>query len=172
MKSEAPSAISPEAIVQRIFELRGLRVMLDADLAVLYGVETKYVVRAIKRNPGRFPSDFVFQLSDDEWKNLRCQIGTSSSWGGRRSVPYALTEHGALMLSSVLSSTRAEEVSLLIVRAFVWLRQSLPAHAELAARLAELERTVGQHDEALGGIIEALHQLITPPDKEKRRIGF
>jgi hypothetical protein len=159
-----------DAIVQRIFELRGQRVMLDADLAVLYGVPTKALLQAVKRNPARF-EDFFFQLSAEEWKNLRSQNVTSSH-GGRRYAPYAFTEHGALMLSSVLKSTRAEEISRMIIRAFVWLRQTIPAYKELAAKVAELESAVGKHDAELRGIIETLHQLIMPPDKEKRRIGF
>ena len=101
-----------DAIVQRIFKFRGQRVMLDSDLAELYGVETRYIPRAIKRNPGRFPPDFAFRLSVEEWDNLKSTFGISSSWGGRRrSTPYAFTEHGALMLSSVLNSARAEEIS-------------------------------------------------------------
>jgi hypothetical protein len=161
-----------DAVVRRIFELRGQRVMLDADLAVLYGVETGALVRAVKRNLDRFPEDFIFQLTVEEWENLRCQIGISSSWGGRRTTPYAFTEHGSLMLSGVLNSPRAKDISVLIIRAFVWLRQAAPAHQELAAKVAELENAVGRHDEAINTVLEALRQLITPPDKEKRRIGF
>jgi len=173
-------AITHDSITQRIFEVRGQRAMLDSDLAVLYGVETKALVRAVKRNPGRF-AGFVFQLSYEEWNSLRCQIGTSKKGrGGRRSAPYALTEHGALMLSSVLNSPRADEISRMIIQAFVWMRQFVvPAHKELAAKVAELEATVGkygeaigQHDAAIGGIIEALNELILPPDKDKRKIGF
>jgi len=161
-----------DAVAQRIFELRGQRVMLDADLATLYGVETRYIPRAVKRNPGRFPPDFAFQLSADEWANLKSTFGISSSWGGRRSAPYVFTEHGALMLSSVLNSTRADEISLLIVRAFVWLRQAAPAYKELAAKVAELENAVGKHDDAIKAIVQALQQMIVPPDGKQRRIGF
>jgi len=170
-----------DAIAQRIFELRGQRVMLDSDLAALYGVETGALVRAAKRNPGRFQDDFMFQLSSTEWESLRRQIGISNlrsqngiskGRGGRRYTPYAFTEHGALMLSSVLKSARAVEISLLIIRAFVWLRQTVPAYKELAAKVAELEAAVGKHDAALGGTIETLHALIMPPDNEKRRIGY
>ena len=170
-----------DTIVQRIFELRGQRVMLDTDLAALYGVENRALIQAVKRNPERFPEDLLFQLSKTEWENLksqnvisslRLQNGTLYSWGGRRSAPYVFTEHGALMLSSVLKSARAIEISLLIIRAFVWLRQTIPAYKELAAKIAELESAVGKHDETLGGIIETLRQLIVPPDKDKRRIGF
>ena len=177
---EIQPAFTLDAVVQRIFELRGQRVMLDSDLAVLYGVETGALVRAVKRNLDRFPEDFIFQLSEEEWANLKCQIGISSldvhnvtsKHGGRRFAPYAFTEHGALMLSGILNSPQAKEISVLIIRAFVWLRQTIPAYKELAAKIAELEEAVGKHDAALGGIIETLHQLIMPPDKEKRRIGF
>ncbi|MDL2291285.1 ORF6N domain-containing protein [Desulfovibrio sp. OttesenSCG-928-F20] len=173
-------AISMENIVQRIFEIREQRVMLDADLAVLYGVETGALIRATKRNSDRF-AGFMFQLSAEEWTNLKCHFGisslksqnaTSSSWGGRRHAPYVFTEHGALMLSSVLKSPRATEISRLIIQAFVWLRQTVPAYRELAAKLAEIEATVTRHDSDIDMILEALRQLITPPNKDKRRIGF
>ncbi|MDR2819698.1 MAG: ORF6N domain-containing protein [Desulfovibrio sp.] len=178
---ELSPVLTLDAVVRRIFDLRGQRVMLDADLAVLYGVETRYIPRAVKRNPGRFPPDFAFQLSTEEWanlkstfgiSNLRSQNGASSSWGGRRYAPYVFTEHGALMLSSVLNSPRADEISLLIIRAFVWLRQTVPAYAELAAKVAELESAVGRHDESINLVLQALRGLMTPPDKEKQRIGF
>jgi hypothetical protein len=162
--------------------------MLDEDLAVLYGVETGALVRAMKRNPERFEG-FSFQLSAEEWENLRCQIGISNlrsqnvtsslesqnmiaKHGGRRYAPYVFTEHGALMLSSVLKSPRSDEISRMIIRAFVWLRQAVPAYKELAAKVAELEEAVGKHDVALGGIIEALNELILPPANTKRRIGY
>jgi hypothetical protein len=170
--AESSSTFTLETVVHRIIELRGQRVLLDADLAVLYGVETRVLVQAVKRNMKRFPDDFMFQLSDAEWMSLRSQTVTSKGKGGRRYAPYAFTEHGALMLSSVLSSPQATEISLLIIRAFVWLRQAVPAYKELAAKLAELESAVSKHDAALGGIIETLHELLTPPDKGKRRIGF
>ncbi|MCL1980054.1 MAG: ORF6N domain-containing protein [Proteobacteria bacterium] len=147
--------------------------MLDADLAVLYGVETGALVRATKRNPARF-QDFVFQLSAEEWESLRRQFGILNTGRGqhRKYLPYAFTEHGALMLSSVLNSAHATEISRMIIRTFVWVRQTVPAYQELAAKVAELEAAVGKHDEALDGIFQTLHQLIVPPEKEKRRIGF
>ena len=159
-----------DTVIQRIFELRGQRVMLDADRAVLYGVPTKALLQAVKRNPARFEG-FIFQLSAEEWNILRSQ-NVPSSHGGRRYAPYAFTEHGALMLSSVLKSARAEEISRMIIRAFVWLRRTIPAYKELAAKVAELETAVGKHDAALADIVKTLRQLIMPPDKEKRRIGF
>ena len=171
--SEIQPAFTLDAVAQHIFEVRGQRVMLDSDLAVLYGVETGALIQAVKRNQDRFPEDFIFQLSNEEWESLKSQIVIAKKGrGGRRSPPYAFTEHGALMLSGVLNSPRAKEISILVVRAFVWLRQTVPAYKELAAKVAELESAVGKHDEALGGIIEALQQLIVPPDKEKRRIGY
>ena len=174
-------ALTLDAVAQRIIEVRGQRVMLDADLAVLYGVETRYIPRAVKRNPGRFPHDFAFQLSTEEWESLRSQFVTSSlrstfgisnGRGGRRYAPYVFTEHGALMLSSVLNSTRADEISLLIVRTFVWLRRAAPAYKELADKVAELENAVGKHDDAIKAIVQALQQMIVPPDGTQRRIGF
>ena len=147
--------------------------MLDEDLAALYGVVTGDLIQAVKRNLERFPQDLMFQLSYGEWDSLKSQIVISNKGrGGRRSAPYAFTEHGALMLSSVLKSARAIEISLMVVRAFVWLRQAVPAYKELASKIAELEEAVGKHDVAIGGIIEALNELILPPDKDKRRIGF
>ena len=171
--SEIQPAFTMDAIAQRIFELRGQRIMLDADLAVLYGVVTGDLIQAVKRNQDRFPEDFMFQLSSEEWASLKSQTVISKRGrGGRRFAPYAFTEHGALMLSSVLNSPRAKEISILIVRAFVWMRQTVPAYKELAAKVAELENTVGKHDESINAMLEALRQLIIPPDKEKRRIGY
>ncbi|MCL2457510.1 MAG: ORF6N domain-containing protein [Desulfobulbus sp.] len=166
-------SFTTDAIAQHIFELRGQRVMLDADLAVLYGVETRALLQAVKRNSDRF-EDFVFQLSKDEWEFLRSQFVILKTGRGqhRKYLPYAFTEHGTLMLSSVLNSARATEISRLIIRTFVWLRQTVPAYKELADKVAELEAAVGKHDEALEGIFQTLRQLIVPPDKEKRRIGF
>jgi len=126
-------AFTLDAVTQRIFEIRGQRVMLDADLAALYGVNTKNLIKAVKRNSERFYG-FMFQISNEEWDSLRFKNGTSNKGrGGRRFEPYAFTEHGALMLSSVLNSARATEVSRLIINAFVWLRQAVPAYKELAA---------------------------------------
>jgi len=160
-------------IEQRILMIRGERVMLDADLAALYGVETKLLVRTVKRNIERFPRDFMFQLTSKEFENLRCQIGTSSRWGGRRYRPYAFTEHGAIMAASVLNSERAVKVSVYIVRAFVKLREILGAHKQLAQKLAELEKRLEGHDEQIATLIEAIRELMTPPPAaERKRIGF
>ena len=171
-----------DTVVRSISELRGQRVMLGSDLAILYGVEYRALIQAVKRNKDRFPEDFMFQLSAEEWgilksqnviSSLKSQNGTSkNTWGGSRSAPYAFTEHGALMLSSVLRSPRAVEISLLIIRAFVWLRQTVPAYQELATKLMELESAVVRHDNDISMILDALRQLVTPPDEGKRRIGF
>lgn len=163
---------APESIARRIFALRGQKVMLDADLAQLYGVETRALVQAVKRNPRRFPADFMFQLTEEEWAALRSQIVTSKGRGGRRYAPYAFTEHGALMLSSVLNSETAADVGLVIVRAFVQLREMLSAHKELAAKLDELDRKVATHDQAIAGLIDAIRQLTQTPSGSSRPIGF
>jgi phage regulator Rha-like protein len=160
-------------IEQRILMIRGERVMLDADLAALYGVETKVLVRTVKRNSGRFPDDFMFQLTKEEFENLRCQIGTSSRWGGRRYRPYAFTEHGAIMVASVLNSERAVKVSVYVVRAFVKLREMLAAHKQLARKLAELERRLEGHDGQIASLVAAIRELMAPPPPSRRkRIGF
>ena len=170
--TEIQPALTLDSVVQRIFEMRGQRVMLDEDLAVLYGVPNKALLQAVKRNSERF-DDFIFQLSNDEWASLRSQFVTSNKGrGGRRFAPYAFTEHGVLMLSSVLNSARAKEISRMIIRAFVWMRQTVPAYKELAAKVAELENAVGQNSEDIKVIVQTLQQLIVPPDKPRRKIGF
>ncbi len=146
--------------------------MLDADLAQLYGVETRLLVQAVKRNLARFPTDFMFQLDSAEWEALRSQIVISKGRGGRRYAPYAFTEHGALMLSSVLNSATAAEVGLFIVRTFVRLRETLAAHRELAMKLEELERKVGTHDQAIASLMNAVRQLMQKPVSPSRPIGF
>ncbi|MEK6672781.1 MAG: ORF6N domain-containing protein, partial [Nitrospirota bacterium] len=138
-------AIIPvEIIEKKILLIRGEKVMLDADIAELYGVETKMLVRAVKRNIDRFPSDFMIQLNRKEFENLRFQFGASSRWGGRRYLPYAFTEQGVAMLSSVLNSERAVKVNIEIMRAFVRLRQMLASNAELARKLDALEKKYDQ----------------------------
>jgi len=164
------------AIASRIVVLRGQRVMLDADLAALYGVTTKRLNEQVRRNLERFPSDFMFQLINQEVAILKSQFATSS-WGGKRKRPLAFTEHGALMAAMVLNSPRATEVSVYVVRAFVELRDTLVAHKELAKRLDELEsrveRKLTTHDQAIAGILDTIRQLMAPPEPtKKRRIGF
>ena len=172
-RTTKPQVIVPvEIIEKKIFLIRGHKVMLDSDLAELYGVETKVLVRAIKRNIERFPPDFMFQLTKEEFDNLRFHFGTSSQWGGRRYLPYAFTEQGVAMLSSVLRSKRAIQVNIAIMRVFVKLRQILSTHKELAYKLAELERKIERHDEEIKVIFDAIRQLVTPPEKPRRRIGF
>ena len=143
--------------------------MLDADLAALYGIETKALVRAVKRNADRFPGDFMFQLNPQEFDNLRCQIGTSSSWGGRRHAPYAFTEQGVAMLSSVLRSKRAVQVNVEVMRTFVRLRRILAENAGLTQRLDELEK---KYDVQFKVVFDAIRQLMQPPEQKKKRIGF
>jgi len=162
-----------DAVAQRIFELRGQRVMLDADLAEMYGVPTFRLNEAVKRNIARFPADFVFQLAKEEHASLRSQFAMSKPGrGGRRTEPFAFTEQGVAMLSSVLNSERAIQVNIAIIRAFIWLRQAAPAYKELAAKVAELENAVGKHDDAIKAIVQALQQMIVPQDDAKRKIGF
>ena len=162
--------IPVEMIEKKILLIRGEKVMLDADIAELYGVETKMLVRAVKRNIDRFPSDFMIQLNRKEFENLRFQFGTSSRWGGRRYLPYAFTEQGVAMLSSVLNSERAVKVNIEIMRAFVRLRQMLASNAELARKLDALEK---KYDHQFKVVFDAIKQLMIPPDtKKKSKIGF
>ena len=166
------SPIPVEQIERAILLIRGQKVMLDADLAGLYGVSVGRLNEAVKRNRDRFPADFMFQLSDTEFANLKSQIAISSyGWGGRRHPPYAFTEQGVAMLSSVLKSKRAVHVNIAIMRAFVKLREMLSAHTELRQKLAELERKLEGHDGQIRSLFEAIRRLMAPPPKPKR-IGF
>ena len=165
------SLIPKEVIEQKILMIRSHKVMLDTDLAELYRVETKALNRAVKRNRERFPKDFMFQLTKQETDNLRFHFGTSR-WGGRRYRPYAFTEQGVSMLSSVLRSTRAIQVNIAIMRTFVRLRRILATHKKLATKLDQLERRIAKHDEEIRTIFEAIRQLMAPPVKSKKRIGF
>ena len=177
MRSLVPS----ERIEKAIVFLRGHKVLLDVDLGELYGVETKALNRAVKRNLDRFPADFMFQLTTAEAEDLRCQNGTSNltaqiatskKRGGRRYMPYAFTEQGVAMLSSVLRSKRAVLVNVAIMRAFVRLRKILSTNKALADKLAELEHKVESHDEHIRSLFEAIRQLMTPSVPPRRRIGF
>lgn len=161
-----------ESIAHSILLLRGQKVLLDADLAELYGVETKVLLQAVKRNRERFPEDFMFQLTADEFGNLRSQF-VISSWGGRRYAPYVFTEQGVAMLSSVLKSQRAIAVNIEVMRAFVRLREMLSSNKELAAKLNELEHKLESHDQAIAGILNAIRELMKPPQPAKKQpIGF
>ncbi len=153
--------------------IRGQRVMLDSDLAAVYGVTTKRLNEQLRRNRSRFPSDFAFQLTAEELTNLRSQIATSSFHGGRRYRPWVFTEHGAIMLASVLNSQIAVQASVRVVRAFVRLREMVAANVQLAAKLEELERRLDSHDEAIVDLFATLKRLLEPPEPPKRReIGF
>ena len=157
----------------RILEHRGHRVILDADLAALYGVSVKQLNQQVKRNESRFPADFVMQLSVKEAEILRSQSVTSSSThGGRRYLPYIFTEHGALMAASVLNSDRAVEMSIFVVRAFVRMREVLASNHQILSKLTELERRVESHDSDIQELIEAIRQLMEPLPTTGRRIGF
>jgi ORF6N domain-containing protein len=175
-KTELQVVAAP-AIEKRIFVVRGRQVMLDEDLADLYGVETKRLVQQVKRNLKRFPADFMFQLTRAETEALRSQIATSNDGrGGRRYAPYVFTEQGVAMLSGVLRSDRAIAVNIEIMRAFVELRRVAGSFQALEERLDQMELDIGarlsEHDEQLRQIFEALRQLIAPPPSSKRPVGF
>ena len=157
----------------KILLIRGIRVILDTDLAELYGVEVKRLNEQVKRNAHRFPDDFVMRLSAEEAANLRSQIVTSSSsHGGRRYLPNAFTEHGAIMAASVLNSERADDMSIFVVRAFVRMREALAANQQILSKLTELEHRVESHDGNIQELIEAIRELMEPPPAKNRRIGF
>ena len=168
-----------ETIAHAIREIRGQRVLIDSELAALYGVPTKALNQAVKRNAARFPSDFVFRLSAEEYAALRSQIVTSklpTGRGGRRQLPHVFTEHGAIQAANVLNSRRAVEMSIYVVRAFVQLRSLMAANVELARRLdqleARIEKKLIRHDEAIAAMLSAIRQLMNPPAGKKRGIGF
>jgi len=162
--------VSKDRILRLIVWARGQKVILDGDIAALYRVTTKALVQAVKRNAARFPSDFMFRLTKREVSNLRSQIVTSSSWGGRRTLPYAFTEQGVAMLSSVLRSRRAVRVNVEIMRAFVQLRRLLSEHHELARKIDALEE---KYDDQFQVVFDAIRGLIkAPPREPKRRIGY
>ncbi|MEA2338435.1 MAG: hypothetical protein QOE82_2442 [Thermoanaerobaculia bacterium] len=158
-----------DRVRQSIFVIRGQKVMLDAHLAELYAVPTRMVIQALTRNRSRFPRDFMFRLTKREFANLRSQIEISSLWGGRRSLPYAFTEQGVSMLSSVLRSKRAIAVNIEIMRAFVYLRRMVSDHAELARRIDELEE---RYDGEFEVVFDAIRTLIKQPEKPRKRIGY
>ena len=163
------AALPIDRLDHAILVIRGLHVLLDADLAALYGVETRVLVQAVRRNAERFPPDFMFQLTREEFAALRSQSVISSGRGGRRYPPYAFTEQGVAMLSSVLNSPRAIRVNIEIMRAFVRLRRMLASNADLAHRLDELEQ---RYDEHFRVVFDAIRQLMTPPDPPRRRLRF
>lgn len=168
--------IAVARVERSILLLRGQKVLLDSDLAEVYGVTTKVLNQAVKRNLQRFPGDFMVRLTQQEVRSLRSQTVTSNTGrGGRRSLPYAFTEHGAVMLASVLNSPRAVEASLYVVRAFVRLRQFAATHEALREKLDELEKKLEQHDEQFAAVFEAIRQLMEPDegdDPDRPRIGY
>jgi hypothetical protein len=169
---ESATPISSEEIEHTILLIRGQKVMLDRDLALLYGVETKALKRAVQRNHDRFPVDFMFQLDAEEHESLRCQFGTLKRGQHSKYLPLVFTQEGVAMLSSVLRSPRAAQVNIAIMRAFVRLRETLSLHKELAHKLADLERKIENHDENIHSLFDAIRQLMTPPETPRREIGF
>ena len=165
----------PPPIGGRIYTVRGQAVMLDSDLAEVYEVETRGLNKAVDRNPDRFIERFCFRLTQAEWENLMFQIGTSRSWGGRRKVPRVFTEHGAVMVATVLNSPKAIQASIAVIDAFVRLRRILDANRSLARRIDELAEKVDMHDRTIAVIFHELQQLVSgepEPDPPKGRIGF
>ncbi len=178
---KAQLSLAPfDRIESLIRVIRGQKIILDADLAMLYGAETKAFNRAVKRNAGRFPDDFMFQLTTAEFENLRRQIGTSSSHGGRRFLPYAFTEHGAVMAANVLNSPQAVRTSVFVVRAFLKMREMLTGTRELARQLKKLEAKLTSrldvHETAIVEVLQRLMEILNPPPEPpappKRKIGF
>lgn len=167
------TAVSPpDALVSsRIHHIRGQKVMLDRDLAELYGVETKQLKRQVRRNAGRFPEDFMLELTEAEVEILRSQFGTSS-WGGARYLPMAFTEQGVAMLSSVLGSEQAILVNIHIIRVFTRMREVLLSHREILQKLEQLEGRVTDHDEEIQAIFDHLTQLVSPAEQPRKPVGF
>jgi hypothetical protein len=170
-KTKIKTIVAVELIEEKIFLLRGRRVMFDFDLAMLYGVTTGNLNKAVNRNIERFPEDFMIKLSEAEYENLKFQFGISS-WGGRRKPPNAFTEQGVAMLSSVLRSKRAILVNILIMRTFVRIREMLAGHDKLARKLFELEQKVASHDQNIQSLFAAIRQLLKPSASSKKQIGF
>ena len=165
--------ILAKRVGSKILILRNQKVILDTDLAELYGVPVKRLNEQLKRNPQRFPRDFLFTLTREEYKHLRSQNATSSfAHGGRRYLPHAFTEHGAIMAATVLNSRRAVEMSVFVVRAFVQMRQSLVVNQHVVSKLSELEARLDSHDAEIQDVVDAIRELLTPLPANNRRIGF
>ena len=165
--------ILAKRVASRIVVLRNQKVILDSDLAELYGVPVKHLNQQVKRNAHRFPTDFLFTVTKVEQKSLRSQIVTSNATrGGRRYLPHAFTEHGAIMAATVLNSKRAIDMSLFVVRAFVQMRQALAVNQHVVSKLSELEARLDSHDDEIQDIVEAIRELLTPLPASQRRIGF
>jgi hypothetical protein len=166
---EKDALVATSRVSARIVEVRGSRVILDADLAEIYGVTTSRLNEQVKRNSDRFPADFMFEITRDETENLRSHFAISSSYGGRRYLPRVFTEHGAIMAASVLNTPLAIEVSVYVVRAFIQLREALATDKDLARKIADLER---KYDTQFKVVFDAIRQLMAPPVKPRRKIGF
>ena len=170
---QTKSVLPSERIINQILVIRNQKVILDRDLAVLYNVETRSLKQAVRRNIKRFPDDFMFQLTKEEFANWRSQtVMSKADQKGLRYYPFAFTEQGVAMLSSVLKSERAIEVNILIMRAFVKLREIISTHKKVEEKLKELESKLKEHDDQIIQIIQVINQLITPPQTQKRKIGF
>lgn len=163
--------IVEEKIINKIYLIRGMKVMLDFELSELYETETKQLKRQVRRNIERFPNDFMFELTTKEFADLRSQFGTSS-WGGSRYTPMAFTEQGVAMLSSVLNSSTAIKVNIQIIRVFTKMKEMLLTNKDILLKLEQLENKVSGHDENIQMIFEALKQLLNPPQEPRKRIGF
>lgn len=171
IKTVKIKSIVEEEVVSKIYLIRDKKVMLDFDLAALYGVETKQLKRQVKRNPERFPKDFMFTLTNKEFDNLRSQIG-ASSWGGTRYMPMAFTEQGVSMLSSVLNSPTAIEVNIQIIRIFTKMKEMLLTHKDILLKMQKVETKLTGHDQDIKLIFEYLKKLLNPPQLPRKRIGF
>jgi len=175
VESKHTGVVPVEHITQSILVLRGQKVLLDAELAALYGVTTRRLNEQVRRNRSRFPVDFLFELTTEEFASLKSHFATSS-WGGRRKLPFAFTEHGAIQVATILNSPRAVEMSVYVVRAFVKLRELLSSNRELARRFAQLEtrldKKLTEHDQQIAAILSAIRQLMHPPAPKRRGIGF
>jgi len=174
MAKKQSAIVLVERAESKILLIRDQKVILDSDLAFLYGVETRVLNQAVNRNIDRFPLDFMFQLSKAEFANLKSQFVISSSdWGGRRKLPYAFTEHGAIMVASVLNSEKAVQASVFVVRAFVKMRQLLVPYKEITKKVEQLEKRLQTHDKQIVAIVEAIKLLMPPPEqKSKEPFGF
>jgi hypothetical protein len=175
MSKKSRDLIPEIKILEIIIVVRGEKVILDSDLAALYGVETRRLNEQVRRNIDKFPDDFMFQLTKEEFENLKSQIATSSStWGGRRKLPFVFTEHGALQAANVLNSPQANKMSVFIVRTFVKLREMALTNEKLSKKFIELEKRVSDHDEILIELVQELRKLIDSPKSKRktRSIGF
>jgi phage regulator Rha-like protein len=161
-----------EAVISKILLIRDQKVMLDSDLAKLYGVETKKLNQQVKRNINRFPNDFMFQINEEEFRSLKSQSVTSKEKGGRRYLPYAFTEHGVAMLSSILNSDKAIQANIFIIRAFIKLRELISTHKDVQKKLKSIEDKLNLHEDKIIQIIRIINQFTAPPDKQKRKLGF